>query len=118
MLKLNFARLRLNRMIHSRPIYNCSKLPLIKWRHGMSFFGGAHAVSNYLKLSTQRSVLLHFKFSAGAEGLRYIAERGQHWGGSHFYKRMIGQDSPLSNSPIFVGTSRYKTSASLERFLA
>ncbi len=118
MLKLNFARLRLNRMIHSRPIYNCSKLPLIKWRHGMSFFGGAHAVSNYLRLSAQRSVLLHFKFSAGAEGLRYIAERGQHWGGSKLYKRMIGQGSPLDISPVFAGTLRFETVASLGRFLA
>ncbi len=118
LLKMNWARLRLKQMINAGPVYNCSKLPLVKWRTGLTFFGGAHAVSEPLRLSNQRSVLLHFKFSAGAEGLRYIAERGQHWGGSHFYKRMIGQDSPLEQSPLFTGTVRYQSSSSLGRFLA
>ncbi len=117
-LVLLWSRLLLRRIIHNHEIYNCSKLALIKWRSGMVFHGGTHAISERLRLSRQRAVLLHFKFSTGAEGLRYIAQRSQHWGGSRLYKRLIAQEPSLSKSPVFVGTCLYKTSGSLGRLLA
>ena len=54
-----------------------SKLALIKWRAGMQFSGGTHAVSRKLRLSERRGALLHYKFTRGAEGILYIAARGQ-----------------------------------------
>lgn len=117
LLKLRWAHLRLRQMLHTNLIYNCSKIPLLKWREGMRFQGGAHAISQPLRLSQQRAALLHFKFSAGADGLRYIAQRGQHASGSRSYHRMIDQTRVMARSPVFEGTLRYQTSASLGRFL-
>ena len=117
-LKLSWARLRLGRLLKSVQLYNCSKIPLLKWRRGMWFYNGAHAVSQPLRLSGQRAALLHFKFAAGVDGLRYNAERGQHVGGAQFYKRIIDQEAILAASPVFEGTFPYAASPSLGRILS
>jgi len=117
-LKLSWARWRLGRLLRSVPLYNCSKIPLLKWRRGMWFYNGAHAISKPLRLSGQRAALLHFKFTAGVDGLRYNAERGQHTGGGQFYKRIIDRDALLAVSPVFAGTLTYEGSRSLGRFLS
>ncbi|MEI6800046.1 MAG: glycosyltransferase family 2 protein [Pseudomonadota bacterium] len=116
-LTLLWVRLRLRRMLHSFQIYNCSKLVLLIWRKGMMFSGGAHAVSERLLLSRQRAVILHFKFAAGTDGLEYIAQRGQHAGGSELYKRLLRQTQIVSATPVFEGTRNYASSASLGRLL-
>ena len=111
------SRLFLRRMLKSSEIYNCSKLPLIKWQNGMFFYSGAHAISKKLQLSENNSVLLHFKFVSGVGGLQYTAERGQHADGSKFYKRIVKQKLALSRSPVFEGTQRFEKDVSLGRFL-
>ena len=117
-LKLSWARFRLGRVLKSVPLYNCSKIPLLKWRRGMWFYNGAHAVSQPLRLARQRAALLHFKFAAGVDGLRYSAERGEHTGGAQFYKRIIEQEAILAASPVFGGTLTYEGSQTLGRILS
>jgi hypothetical protein len=114
---LKISRFILRRMLKSSEIYNCSKLPLIKWQNGMYFYSGAHAISKRLRLSKKNVVLLHFKFASGVGGLKYNAERGQHADGSKFYKRIVSQEIALSRSPVFEGTQCYVNSSSLGRFL-
>ena len=115
-IKLSWARLLLRGMLHSHVVYNCSKLPLLKWRKGTMFHGGAHAVSQPLRLSHQRAAMLHFKFAAGAEGLRYNSMRGQHANGADLYKRIVAKMDG-STSPAFEGSQIYQTTGSLGRFV-
>jgi len=115
---LGMARMMLRPMLKSAEIYNCSKIPLLKWQKGLYFYGGAHAISKKLLLSRQKAVVLHFKFTSGTDALNYNAERGQHAEGSKFYKRIVLQQDSLSKSPEFKGSIRYDTSRSLGRFLA
>jgi hypothetical protein len=117
-LALSWARFRLRRVLKSVPLYNCSKIPLLKWRRGLWFYNGAHAISQPLPLSRHRAALLHYKFAAGVDGLRYNAERGQHAAGGQFYKLIVEQEAKLAASPVFAGTMRYETSASLGRILS
>jgi len=117
-LKLQWARFKLKPLLRSVALYNCSKIPLLKWRKGMWFYNGAHAVSQPLRLSRQRAALLHFKFAAGVDALRYTAIRGQHASGSQFYKRILTQDQVLASSPVFEGSHLYYSSQSLGRFLS
>lgn len=85
----------------------CSKVPLVKWRRGLRFSGGAHAVSRPLRLSDRSAVLLHFKFTRGAEGLARIAERGEHVGGARHYRHMLGQQAVIGRSPVGPPTRRF-----------
>ena len=117
-LRLVWARFRLKAVLRSVPLYNCSKIPMVKWRKGMWFYNGAHALSQPLRLSRHRAALLHFKFAAGVAGLRYTAERGQHAAGSQFYKRILDQEAIFAASPVFDGSRCYEQSRSLQRFLA
>ena len=114
---LKFARFFLRHFLNSAELYNASKLPLIKWREGMFFYSGAHAISRKLTLSKQNAAMLHFKFASGVDGLRYNADRGQHTDGSRSYKRIINQSLALKSSPLFEGSWCYKDSSSLGRFL-
>lgn len=111
------TRLRLRRALSSVMLYNVGKLPLVKWRRGMKFSGGAHAVSAPITLSSRTGALLHFKFAAGMAGVQYIAERGQHVGESKYYKRILSQGEITSRSPIFRGSLHFQDSASLGRIL-
>jgi hypothetical protein len=112
----SIARSLLRHALKSAKIYNCSKIPFLKWEKGLYFYSGAHAVSRKLSLSKQNSVILHFKFTSGVEGLKYNADRGQHTDAGGFYGRIIGQKSVLDMSPVFEGTQRYKRADSLVGF--
>lgn len=113
---LKIARFLLRRPLKSTQMYNCSKIPFLKWQKGMYFYGGAHAVSRKIPLSKQNAVVLHFKFTAGFPGLKYNAERGQHTNGGGFYERIIHQELVLNRSPVFEGTCSYGGAISLIRF--
>lgn len=112
------TRLRLRRALRSATLYNNGKLPLLKWRRNMLFYGGAHAVSAPVKLSSRTGALLHFKFAAGMTGIKYVAERGQHMGGSQYYKKIASQKEIASRSPAFSGSLRFRDGASLGRILS
>ena len=112
------VRLILGRSLKSAKIYNCSKIPFLKWENGNFFYGGAHALSKKIVLSRKNAVVLHFKFASGVDGLHYVAQRGQHADGSELYKRILRQTAVLSTSPVFDGSKNYASSASLGRLLA
>ncbi|MFZ5710653.1 MAG: hypothetical protein ACOY4T_13410 [Pseudomonadota bacterium] len=79
----------------------------MKWRRGLRFSGGVHAVSRPLRLSDRSAVLLHFKFTRGAEGLAYIAERGEHVGRGYHYRHMVSQQAVIGRSPVGPPTRRF-----------
>lgn len=105
-----FTRCMLRRT-HSRS--NMAKLGLLYWQKGMSFSGGAHAVTRKLILSESTAAFLHFKFTQGMRGLRYVAERGQHTRGGLFYDLLLNKPELLSRSPVCETTQTYRNSASL-----
>lgn len=112
------VRMVIHPLLKSVDIYNCSKIPFLKWKKGLFFYGGAHALSRILPLSGHNCILLHFKFVAGLDGLNYIAARGQHADDSKFYKNIVNQKKVLSEAPTFQGTHSYENSTSLGRFLS
>lgn len=116
-LTTSLVRLQLRSLLRKIKLYNCSKLPLIRWRRGTNYYGGAHAISAPLPLSRHRAVLLHFKFAGGVEASRYAATRGQHANGAELYKRMVDQID-AAPSPLFDGSLRYHSSVSLLRLLS
>lgn len=105
-LMLRFARARLRFALTAVPVYNCSKIPLVKWRRGLWYYNGAHALSQTVPLSRQSAVLLHYKFAGGIESLRYNVHRGQHTQDGGYYKTIIEQQDILRSSPVFEGTRK------------
>ena len=99
-----------------KALYNCTKLPLVKWSKGLHFNGGAHALSQKMCVSKRRSVLLHFKFTGGIDQIAYIVERKSHADKSMHYRKMI-ENSKLSQSPVCRHSTRYLTSGSLGHLL-
>jgi hypothetical protein len=81
-----------------------TKLGLLKWQKGMKFSGGPHAVSKKLTLARTTGAFLHFKFTRGSEGIKYVANRGQHAGGSVLYQKILRQLDLLDQSPFNEGS--------------
>jgi len=105
------ARILLKR--HLPPLHlDLAKLALIRWRRGMQFSGGPHATNRPLRLSEKRGVMLHYRFTRGAEGIRYLARRGQHAKDGAYYQRFL-QGKTLCMSPAGTVTSRYVDETSL-----
>lgn len=98
-------------------LYNCTKLPLVKWVRGLHFNGGAHALSGRLPLSSRRCALLHFKFAGGVGQLTYIAQRGSHADGSVHYHRLLASPE-LAENPVCSHSRRYTSSASLGELIS
>lgn len=92
---------------------NVAKLPLVKWRAGLRYGGGPHAVNARLPLSESVGALLHYKFTRGADGLAYVAERGQHADGSRYYRSMLAREAVFAASPVGPTTRVYEGPASL-----
>lgn len=99
-----------------KALYNCTKLPLVKWSKGLHFNGGTHALSQKMCVSKHRSVLLHFKFTGGIDQIAYIVERKSHAMNSFHYRKMI-ESSKLSQSPVCSHSRRFLTSDSLGHLL-
>ena len=110
---LNAATRRVTRGLYSSHPFTTTKLGLLKWRRGMSFSGGAHAVSARLRLSNRVAAFLHYPVTRGADGLAYLVERGQHTDGSLFYRRILDAEKQLARSPVFAHSRRYEDSGSL-----
>jgi hypothetical protein len=95
------------------PPLNLTKLPLLRWPRGAKFNGGTHHLSRRLPLSCEHGVLMHFAITRGMDGIRYIAERGQHAKQGTYYRAM----SDLGHvNPVYHGTSRYRDSESFRGF--
>jgi hypothetical protein len=99
-----------------KAVYNCTKLPLVKWSKGVHFNGGAHALSKQMCVSKRRSALLHFKFTGGIDQIAYIVERKSHAGKSFHYQKMI-ESSKLSQSAVCPHSTRFLSSDSLGHIL-
>jgi hypothetical protein len=99
-----------------KALYNCTKLPLVKWSKGLHFNGGAHALSQKMCVSKRRSVMLHFKFTGGIDQIAYIVERKSHADKSMHYRKMI-ESSKLKQSPVCPHSTRYLSSDSLGHLL-
>lgn len=95
----------LTRARGAMPPLNLTKVPLVRWRTGLRFYGGAHAVDRALPLGTERGALLHFPVTRGLEGLEYTVGRGQHAAGSGYYKRLIDR---AAVSPVYPGSRRLR----------
>lgn len=87
--------------------FSMTKIGLAKWQKNMKLPGGPHAISKSLKLSATTGAFLHFNFTKGAEGYKYIASRGQHVGGGMVYQRILDQMESSEFSPLFEGSTRY-----------
>lgn len=97
--------------------FTSTKLTLLKWRRGLGFSGGSHSVTQHIPVSERAGALLHFKFTKGMGGLRYLADRSQHAGGARYYKRILEARTALMSSPCYDGTLKVTGSASLSGFL-
>lgn len=98
---------------------NLTKIGLIKWKRGSMFYGGPHSVSPAYRLAEETCVLLHYPFAVGTEGIEYIADRGQHDGGSGHYKSILAATRAGAGARLeYPGTSEYRTSGDLAAFFA
>ena len=89
-----------------RPPLVMSKIGLLKWRKGLRFSGGPHAVSEPMTLSAIWGALLHFKFMDLPGEVAYRAMRRQHAGGSKHYKKLEARGG-FDRSAVYEGSRRY-----------
>ncbi|MEM9227707.1 MAG: glycosyltransferase family 2 protein [Verrucomicrobiota bacterium] len=116
--KSRLVRLLMQGRVRYSHSYNMSKIPLLKWRQGLYFHGGAHTLSQRMNLSSMKAALLHFNFASGLSGVERRIARGQHARGSRFYRKMTEQADLLRKSPVFDGTLQYDGPSSLGRLLS
>jgi hypothetical protein len=100
-----FARMALSGKA-PRPPLVMSKIGLLKWRKGLRFSGGPHAVSEAMALSALWGALLHFKFMDIRGEAAYRAARGQHAGGAKHYAKVEARGG-FGRSPVHGGSRRY-----------
>lgn len=91
-----------------RPPLVMSKIGLLRWREGLAFSGGPHAVSAPLPLSAVWGALLHFKFMDLPAEVAYRAARKQHAGGAKHYAKVEAKGG-FSRSPVYEGSRRYRS---------
>lgn len=82
---------------------NCTKVPLIRWKKGYFFNGGAHHISQKLKLPKEKGVILHYPLTKGEDGVNYIVQRSQHSAGSKYYRLL---ETFWDINPLYFGSSR------------
>ncbi|TYC61967.1 glycosyltransferase family 2 protein [Rhodobacterales bacterium] len=64
-----------------------SKVPLVKWRRGLTFSGGVHNITQEISMAPDWGALLHFKYLDDFSAkVTEALERGQHAVSSRFYK--------------------------------
>ena len=106
------TRLITKRLFPAKP-FTLTKLALVKWKKGLKLSGGPHAVSEKLNLASTTGVFLHFKFTKGMNGLKYLARRGEHAGGGEYYQQILNQQELLSLSPYSKISEKYTSSQTL-----
>jgi hypothetical protein len=89
-----------------RPPLVMSKIGMLKWRKGLRFSGGPHAVSERMPLSALWGALLHFKFMDIRGEAAYRATRRQHAGGAKHYAKVEARGG-FERSPVHAGSRRY-----------
>ena len=89
---------------------NATKVGLFRWQAGMMFNG--HKVDRRLAMSESVAALLHFPFTRGRAGIEYIVQRGQHAGGSRYYRKLLDSGG-LGRSPHAPHSLHYDSVESL-----
>ncbi|PIE11685.1 MAG: hypothetical protein CSA72_00745 [Rhodobacterales bacterium] len=89
-----------------------NKIGLVKWRTGARFAKGPHELRDPFPISAGVAGVLHFPFTRGAEGVAYIAQRGQHADGARHYRDLDLEKSPRSDISL-----RYRGVESLSQHL-
>ncbi len=113
----HLARTLIKPRLEKRNLFNLTKVPLVRWRKGLFYYNGAHALSEPMNVSREKMALLHFCFASGSSGFEHKAERGQHAEGSRFYQEMLDSDKARRSSPVFKGTLEYISAKSLGSFI-
>lgn len=116
-LAAHVARALIKPRLKKQNLFNLTKVPLVRWRKGLFYYNGAHALSEPAKLSREKMALLHFCFAAGHSGFEHKAARGEHANGSEFYQKMLHNEQARYSSPAFAGTKRYVSAKSLGAFI-
>lgn len=93
------------------PAYLLTKVPLVKWKRGFRFYGGAHSLNAAVTVSSERAALLHFPVTRGAEGLQDIISRGQHAANSGHYKALL---EVAQINPMYYGTRELRSLSDLD----
>jgi len=107
---------RLTRPRGPSPPLNLTKVPLVKWRTSLRYNGGAHHVSANLKPAGEFGVLLHYAITQGADGVAYLANRGQHAAGGGYYRSILDKGTLSNLNPVYSGTSHLTSIADLDPF--
>lgn len=107
---------QLTRPRRPRPPLNLTKVPLVKWRSGLRYNGGAHHLSADLEPAREYGVLLHYAITQGTEGVAYLANRGQHANGGGYYQSILDRGELSSINPVYPGTSCLNSIADLDPF--
>lgn len=98
----------------SLPSVHISKLGLIKWQHGLQFFGGAHTVNKPIRCSERIAAFLHYYFAHGIDRFHYIIKRASHYNNSADYIEFLRSTKDFNRSPICELSTRYLNSQSLK----
>lgn len=114
---LLIARALIKPRLKRQKLFNQTKVPLVRWRKGLFYYNGAHALSENVKISKAKMALLHYCFASGPSGFEQKAARGEHTNGSEFYQKMLDGEQARQNSPVFEGTKKYVSESSLGSFL-
>lgn len=104
---------RLKRQI----LFNQTKVPLVRWKAGLFYYNGAHALSQSLTVSSESMGLLHYCVATGSMGFEQKAKRGEHANGSKYYHKMLLGSEARKSSPVFEGTKTYVDEKSLGGFV-
>lgn len=91
---------------------NMTKVGLLRWQRGMLFNGGAHKLNLSIPVSESIAGFLHYPFTRGEEGIKYVADRGQHVGGGKHYKALL-QAETLGTSFFCNQTRTYRSLSDL-----
>lgn len=97
-----------------KPPISLTKIPLVKWRRGLRFYGGAHCLNRKLQLASERGVLLHYPVTRGVAGLHHVVSRGQHMANSGYYSALL---EVAQINPKYYGTRELKTIDDLQGIL-
>lgn len=97
---------RITKTTGSKPTTALTKVPLVKWRRGLRFYGGAHCLNQEMTLASERAALLHYPITRGMEGVQHIISRGQHMADSAYYKDLL---KAADKSPKYRGTRQLRS---------
>ena len=115
--KATLAKALVKSRLKSQILFNQTKVPLVRWKAGLFYYNGAHALSQPMVLSNENMGLLHYCVATGTLGFENKAARGEHANGSEYYRKMLQGDEARKSSPVFEGTRTYIDENSLGKFM-